>query len=75
MSPRPLAGDVATPAEVADALGITSAALTQMRYRKTGPPYTSIGYRIRYRWSEVEQYLADRTVQPIAKPSDIPLRQ
>jgi hypothetical protein len=65
---RPLADDVAMPDEVAEALGITSAALTQMRYRKTGPPYTSVGYRIRYRWSDIERYLADRTVQPIAKP-------
>jgi len=71
MSPsaqRPLAEDVAMPDEVAEALGITPAALTQMRYRKTGPPYTSVGYRIRYRWSQIEEYLAERTVQPAVKP-------
>lgn len=59
-----LAGDIAKPPEVAAALGISVAALTQLRYRNAGPPYTRVGFKIRYRWSSVERYLAEQTVEP-----------
>ena len=62
--PSRLADDIALPRQVADALGVTVAALTQMRYRGTGPAYTRVGIRVRYRWSDVEKYLAERTVTP-----------
>ena len=48
-----LADDIARPAEVADALGITEMALAQMRYRGTGPKFVKRGSRVLYRWSEV----------------------
>jgi hypothetical protein len=54
--------DLATTEEVAKALRRTPEALAQMRYRRTGPAYTRIGNRILYRWSDVEKYLADQTV-------------
>jgi hypothetical protein len=59
-----LRDDLAPPSLVAEALGMSVSALAQMRYRGGGPPYTRIGNRIRYRWSDVEKYLADNTVTP-----------
>jgi hypothetical protein len=64
-----IAADIATPPEVADALGITVAALTQLRYRRTGPPYTRLGTRIRYRWSDVARYLDAQTIEPPRRPT------
>jgi hypothetical protein len=60
----PAPEELVKPPAVAAALNTTVSALTQMRYRRVGPPYTRIGNRIRYRWSDVEKYLADRTVTP-----------
>ena len=59
-----LRDDVAAAPDVAAALGMSITALAQMRYRGTGPAYTRVGNRVRYRWSDVERYLADRTVTP-----------
>jgi hypothetical protein len=56
--------DIALPREVADALGVTVNALTQMRYRGVGPSYTRVASRIRYRWSDVQKYLDEQTVKP-----------
>jgi hypothetical protein len=56
-----LADDIARPAEVADALGITEMALAQMRYRGTGPKFVKRGSRVLYRWSDVSAYLDGRT--------------
>jgi predicted DNA-binding transcriptional regulator AlpA len=61
-----IAENLAKPPEVAAALGITENALNQMRYRGTGPAYTRVGYRVRYRWSDIEKYLAAQTVTPTA---------
>jgi hypothetical protein len=61
-----LRDDIAPPAAVAAALETSISALAQMRYRGTGPKYTRIGNRVRYRWSDVEAYLADRTITPEA---------
>jgi hypothetical protein len=59
-----LAQDIAKPPLVAKALGTTVNGLSQMRYRGTGPAYTRVGGRIRYRWSDVARYLAEQTVTP-----------
>ncbi|BCO35496.1 helix-turn-helix domain-containing protein [Mycobacterium heckeshornense] len=53
--------DLATPAEVAEALGTSPAGLAQMRYRGTGPAFVKVGRRVRYRWSDVRDYLAANT--------------
>lgn len=53
---RPLA----TPAEVAPVLHTSVAGLAQMRYRGTGPKFIRIGVkRVLYRWSDVEDYIAN----------------
>jgi hypothetical protein len=56
--------NLATPEEVAEAMTVTVDNLAQQRYRRIGPPYIRVGNRIRYRWADIEQYLAARTVKP-----------
>ena len=49
--------ELATPAEVAEALHTTTASLAQMRYRGDGPKFVRVAGRRRvlYRWVDVEQ--------------------
>lgn len=50
--------------EVAELLGLTSAALTQMRYLGRGPNYVRLSnQRIRYRMSDVDAWLQSRRVE------------
>jgi hypothetical protein len=52
--------DLATPAEVAEALHTTTASLAQMRYRGGGPTFVRVGRkRVLYRWVDVEQWITD----------------
>lgn len=52
--------DLATPAEVAEALHTTTASLAQMRYRGDGPNFIRAGRRrVLYRWVDVEKWIAD----------------
>lgn len=51
-----------TPAEVAEYLGKTPAALAQDRYRGDGPPYIKIGRSVRYDWAEVMAWVKANTV-------------
>ena len=52
--------DLATPAEVAEALHTTPASLAQMRYRGDGPKFVRVGRRrVLYRWVDVEQYIGE----------------
>lgn len=55
--PSEVAADIAQPEAVAHALGISMAALAQLRYRGTGPRFIKRGRRILYRWSDVSAYL------------------
>jgi excisionase family DNA binding protein len=50
------------PPEVAEYLGVPEKTLTQWRYLGKGPKYASVGRHIRYRWSDVENWL-DQQVQ------------
>jgi hypothetical protein len=52
--------ELATPAEVAEALHTTTASLAQMRYRGDGPKFVRAGRRrVLYRWTDVEQWVTD----------------
>jgi hypothetical protein len=52
--------DLATPAEVAEALHTTTASLAQMRYRGDGPKFVRAGRRrILYRWVDVDQWITE----------------
>lgn len=64
MKANPL--DIATKAEVAEALGTTERGLAQMRYRGVGPRYIKVGSghrgRVMYRWSDIREFLDVNTV-------------
>jgi excisionase family DNA binding protein len=51
---------MATPAEVADYLRVPVKTLYQWRYRGSGPRAYRVGRHLRYRWEDVEAWLASR---------------
>ena len=50
--------------EAADEFGLSAATLRVWRRRGIGPRYLRIGRSIRYRRADIEEYLAQRTVEP-----------
>ena len=56
------------PAEVAQYLHNTTAALAQDRYRGTGPKFIKRGSRVLYRWSDVLEWLNRNTFQRTDEP-------
>ena len=59
---------LAMPAEVADYLHTTIAALAQDRYKGTGPKFIKRGGRVLYRWSDVLEFLDRNTFQRTDEP-------
>ena len=55
--PRAERSALAKPPAVAEYLNVAEATLTQWRYKRVGPPFVSVGRHVRYRWSDVEQWL------------------
>ena len=52
-----------TSSQVSAWLGVTSAALAQMRYQRRGPDFIRIsGQRVRYRREDVEQWISRRLI-------------
>lgn len=51
---------LADPPEVAEFLKMPERTLGQWRYLGTGPRFVKIGRHVRYRWSDVEAWLADQ---------------
>jgi excisionase family DNA binding protein len=51
---------LASRAEVADYLGVPPATLDRWAYARTGPPYKIIGRHARYRWIDVDNWLAQQ---------------
>jgi excisionase family DNA binding protein len=49
-----------TVADLADYLGVPPATLYQWRYRGEGPPGFRVGRHLRYRWSDVHQWIESR---------------
>lgn len=45
--------------ELAEYLGVPVRTLDRWAYRKTGPKYVVVGRHRRYRWSDVEKWLAE----------------
>ena len=66
---QPERSGTALPREVAPVLHTTTGGLAQMRYKGTGPKYIKVGGggrgggRVLYRWSDVYDYLDERTMQ------------
>lgn len=56
---RPLA----TPEEVAAHLGVNPQTLRNWAHQKRGPAFVMVEGARRYRWSDVEAYLEERTVR------------
>ncbi|MFI2234861.1 helix-turn-helix domain-containing protein [Streptomyces chrestomyceticus] len=52
---------LATPEEVAAYLGVPVKTLYQWRHRRTGPNTLKVGRHLRYRWPEVDEWLAAQT--------------
>ena len=61
------------PAKAAPMLDVEVNTLKVWRRRGVGPPYCRVGSRIRYRVTDLEEWLAARTVRPTPKPA-APLR-
>ena len=49
-----------TPDDVAELLGVPRATLYSWRYRGAGPPAIRVGRHLRYRWSDLDQWLDDQ---------------
>ncbi|MDX1511744.1 MAG: helix-turn-helix domain-containing protein [Nitriliruptorales bacterium] len=48
-----------SPRQLAGYLGVPVATIYQWRYRGEGPPGFKFGNHVRYRWSDVEAWIAD----------------
>jgi predicted DNA-binding transcriptional regulator AlpA len=53
-----MAEQLAEPQQVADYLQVPVKTLAQWRYIGTGPRFVRIGRFVRYRWADVEKWLA-----------------
>jgi predicted DNA-binding transcriptional regulator AlpA len=51
---------LATPEEVATHLQVTVKTLKNWRSLRTGPRFTKVGARVRYRWADIEKWCDDR---------------
>ena len=63
MTTRTAAGKpraLASSADVAEMLGIPEKTLAEWRYHGIGPGYLKVGRYVRYRWSDVDAWLATR---------------
>jgi excisionase family DNA binding protein len=43
--------------ELADYLGVPVGTLYQWRYRREGPPGFRVGRHVRYRWTDIEEWI------------------
>ncbi len=46
--------------DLADYLGVPVATIYAWRYHREGPPGFRVGRHVRYRWTDVEQWISDR---------------
>lgn len=56
---EPLKG-LLTVQDLADYLDVPVATIYAWRYRRQGPPGFRVGRHLRFRWSDVEQWISDR---------------
>lgn len=61
--------DLINEIETAEILNIKPATLRRWRWLKEGPPYYKIGSAVRYKLSELKQWIEDNTVDPEEKSS------
>jgi excisionase family DNA binding protein len=53
---------LAAPPQVAAYLGVPEPTLTEWRYKGKGPQFIKVGRHVRYRWSDVEDWLRRQSV-------------
>jgi excisionase family DNA binding protein len=53
---------LASPREVSEYLRIPTHTLSQWRHRGIGPKFSRVGKHVRYRWSDVEAWIDQQTV-------------
>lgn len=46
--------------DLAEHLGVPVATIYAWRYHREGPPGFRVGRHVRYRWTDVEQWISDR---------------
>jgi excisionase family DNA binding protein len=46
--------------DLADYLGVPVATIYAWRYRRQGPPGFRVGRHLRFRWSDIQQWISDR---------------
>lgn len=56
-------------AELSELTGVPVPTLIDWRYRRKGPAFVKLGARVRYRESDVEAWLAERTVATSDMPA------
>ncbi len=61
--------ELLTEAQVAEMTGLSKRTLQSWRYRGGGPPFTKLGRAVRYRESELANWLDERTVESTAEHS------
>ena len=49
-----------TVTELAEYLGVPPATLYQWRYRRQGPPGFRVGRHLRYRWTDIHEWIESR---------------
>lgn len=55
--------DILTPQEAADMLSTTPAALANLRYNGGGPCFFKLGRSVRYRRSQIEEFINGNTFE------------
>lgn len=58
--------------DLADYLGVPVATLYQWRYRREGPPGFRVGRHVRYRWSDVQDWIEHQVKTSPAQPMSHP---
>jgi predicted DNA-binding transcriptional regulator AlpA len=59
--------ELLTEQQTAELLGVAPGTLTDWRGSERGPRYIKVGHLVRYRRSDVEQWLTERTIDPARK--------
>jgi hypothetical protein len=59
----PTEKSLASPTDLSEYLGVPPRTLQQWRWRKTGPRWTKVGRRVRYRWDDVDRWLNENAAE------------
>jgi Helix-turn-helix domain len=68
MQKNPERTPLATPTEVAEYIRKPPKTLAEWRYRGLGPRYCVVGRDVRYRWDDVDRWLADQEQEGAPDP-------